>query len=78
MAKKPAIDLGDIGNAVTAPFRAYDKAVKDYNRWRLSTRPDRAGTRKSVGGRTGYGTKEGGAPRRVTKNAARAKNRRGR
>ena len=28
MAKKPAIDLGDIGNALTAPVRAYGRAVR--------------------------------------------------
>jgi len=64
MAKKPAIDLGDIGNAITAPVRAYGRAVRSYSRNIQSTRPDRFPDkypRKTVGGRTAF---KGGAPRK--------------
>lgn len=64
MAKKPAIDLGDIGNALAAPVRAYGRAVRSYSRNIQSTRPDRFPDkypRKTVGGRTAF---KGGAPRK--------------
>jgi hypothetical protein len=64
MAKKPAIDLGDIGDALAAPVRAYTRAVRSYSRGIQSTRPDRYPEkypRKTVGGRTAF---KGGAPRK--------------
>jgi hypothetical protein len=64
MAKKPAIDLGDIGDALAAPVRAYTRAVRSYSRSIQSTRPDRFPEkypRKTVGGRTAF---KGGAPRK--------------
>jgi hypothetical protein len=78
VAKKPAIDLGDIGNAITAPVRAYGRAVRSYSRNIQSTRPDRfpdKHPRRTVGGRTAF---KGGAPRKVTAAAAKAKRKRSR
>ena len=64
MANKPAIDLGDVWDTVTAPARAYGRAVRSYSRSVQSTRPDRFPEqypRKSLAGRTAF---KGGAPRK--------------
>ena len=79
---RPRIGIDDFGklippfssaDAMIRAYQAYLGLVDDYVRWSASTRPDRLGTRKSVGGRTAYGTGEGGAPRRVTEAAKKAK-----
>ena len=80
---RPRMGLDDLGKAgsmlvpgaeaVIRAYMAYLEGFDDWYRGQVGSRPDRFGGRKTVGGRTAYGTDEGGAPRRVTEFAKKRK-----
>lgn len=76
---RPRMGLDDLGklapllgpvagaDAMIRAYLAYLELADDWYQGQVSTSPDKWNRRKTVGGRTAYGTRDGGAPPRVSK-----------